>query len=136
MLTDDAFLHAFFSGQLANSDFHHRDHLRLAWLLTRRQGPSDAEATVVEGIRRFAAAHGHAERYHDTMTRFWVRLVAHAVDHRPQITDFDEFLAAHPLLLDKNTPLRHWSREVLFGADARAAWQEPDQVALPFSHQS
>jgi hypothetical protein len=30
MLSDDAFLHAFFSAELANSDFHHRDHLRLA----------------------------------------------------------------------------------------------------------
>jgi hypothetical protein len=28
MLSDDAFLRAFFSAELANSDFHHRDHLR------------------------------------------------------------------------------------------------------------
>ncbi len=136
MLSDDAFLHAFFNAGLANSEFHHRDHLRLAWLQVRRLGASRAEASVVEGIRHFATAHGHGERYHDTMTRFWVRLVAHAADDRPQISDFDEFLAAYPLLLDKNTPLRHWSREALFGAVARGAWWEPDQVALPFGHQS
>jgi hypothetical protein len=46
--------------------------------------------------------------------------------------DFDEFLAAFPLLLDKNTPLRHWSREAMFGPEARAAWRDPDLVALPF----
>jgi hypothetical protein len=28
MLSDDAFLRAFFSAELANSDLHHRDHLR------------------------------------------------------------------------------------------------------------
>ena len=48
------------------------------------------------------------------------------------VVDFDEFLAAYPLLLDKNTPLRHWSREAMFGPEARAAWQDPDLVALPF----
>jgi hypothetical protein len=66
------------------------------------------------------------------MTRFWVRLVAHAVSHRPEIADFDELLAACPLLLDKNTPLRHWSREAMFAPDARAEWRDPDLVALPF----
>jgi len=136
MLSDDAFLHAFFDARLASSEFHHRDHLRLAWRLVRRHGAADAEARLVEGIRHFASAHGHGDRYHDTMTRFWVRLVAHAADDRPHISDFDEFLAAYPLLLDKNIPLRHWSHEALFGAVARATWQEPDQVALPFQHQS
>ena len=66
------------------------------------------------------------------MTRFWVRLVAHAVSHRPEIADFDELLAAYPLLLDKNTPLRHWSCEAMFAPDARAEWRDPDLVALPF----
>jgi hypothetical protein len=41
-------------------------------------------------------------------------------------------LAAYPLLLDKNTPLRNWSREAMFGAETRAEWREPDRVALPF----
>jgi hypothetical protein len=59
-------------------------------------------------------------------------LVAHAVSHRPAIADFEAFLAAYPLLLDKNTPLRHWSHEAMFTPDARAAWRDPDLVALPF----
>jgi hypothetical protein len=66
------------------------------------------------------------------MTRFWVRLVAHAVSDRPEIASFEEFLAAYPLLLNKNTPLRHWSRDAMFGTDARMGWREPDVVALPF----
>jgi hypothetical protein len=32
MTPDDEFLRAFFSLSLPNSEFHHRDHLRLAWL--------------------------------------------------------------------------------------------------------
>jgi hypothetical protein len=132
MIPDDEFLHAFFGLSLANSEFRHRDHLRLAWLAVRRHGAGPAENVVVGGIRRFAQHHSHAPAYHDTMTRFWVRLVAHAVSDRPEIADFDAFLAAYPLLLDKNTPLRHWSRDAMFGAEARAEWREPDLVALPF----
>ncbi len=132
MLSDDEFLRAFFEAELANSDFHHRDHLRLAWLLVRREGIAEAEVRVAWGIQHFASVHGHGPRYHDTMTRFWVRLVAHAVAHRQEIDDFDAYLAAYPKLLDPSLPFRHWNRETLLGSDARAAWREPDLAPLPF----
>ena len=132
MLPDDGCLRAFCGQTLDKSEFRHRDPRRLAWLAVRRHGSAAAEEVVTAGIRRFAEHHSHGPIYHDTMTRFWVRLVDHAMSARPEIVDFDEFLAAYPLLLDKNTPLRHWSREAMFGPSARAAWQEPDLVALPF----
>lgn len=132
MLSDDDFLRAFFSAELANSSFHHRDHLRLAWLVVRRHGLGEAETKVAEGIQHFAAANGHAARYHDTMTRFWVRVVAHAVSDRPEIEDFDAFLSTYPMLLDASLPFRHWRREAMFAPDARAGWREPDLVPLPF----
>lgn len=132
MLPDDEFLRAFFSAELANSDFHHRDHLRLAWLSVRRHGLVEAETRIVEGIQHFATVHGHTARYHDTMTRFWVRLVAHAVANRPEIEEFDAFLAAYPMLLDASLPFRHWRREAMFTPEARAEWSEPDLVPLPF----
>jgi hypothetical protein len=130
-MTDEEFLHAFLSLALPHSAFHHRDHVRLAWLAVRRHGAA-AEAVVGDAIRRFAAAGGHGERYHQTLTSFWVRLVAHAVSDAPDVDAFDRFVAAYPLLLDPRLPLRHWSRTVLFGAGARRSWQEPDVVALPF----
>ena len=125
MPSDEDFLRAIFGLTLANSEFRHRDHLRLAWLAVRRHGDGAAEEVVTAGIRRFAQHNSHGPLYHDTMTRFWLRLVGHAVSARPEIVDFDEFLAAFPLLLDKSAPLRHWSREAMFGPEARAAWQDP-----------
>jgi hypothetical protein len=132
MTPDDEFLRAFFDLTLPNSQFHHRDHLRLAWLAVRRHSAVSAEEVVAKGIQRFAEHHSHGPAYHDTMTRFWVRLVAHVVSDRPEIVDFEEFVATYPRLLDKNAPLRHWSREAMFAPDARAAWRNPDLVALPF----
>jgi len=126
-MTDVEFLDAFESGALSTAQFHHRDHLRLAWLQVDRLGLEGAAAAVSAGIRGFAAEHGLDRLYHETLTRFWVRIVAHAA-----APTFEETLNRHPLLLDNGLPLRHWSREVLFGDAARAAWVEPDLAPLPF----
>ncbi len=130
-MTDDEFVTAFLSGSLPNSQFHHRDHLRLTWTLTRLTGEEQAMKRVTSGIRYFATQHGQAAKYHETMTRFWVRIVGHMVAARPDITTFDDFLAAFPMLLDKDLPYRHWRRETMFSPDARAHWVEPDILALP-----
>jgi hypothetical protein len=131
-MTDDDFLRSFFDASLPNSSFHHRDHLRLAWLVIRRDGAGAAEDVVTAGIRRFATAHGHGDRYHETLTLFWVRLVAHAMQAASSAIAFENTLDAHPMLLDPHLPLRHWSREVLFAPEARSNWIAPDLVALPF----
>jgi hypothetical protein len=127
-MTDHEFLHAFESGHLSPADFHHRDHLRLAWIEVRQRGLEAGAAAVSSGIRRFAEAHGHDRLYHETLTRFWVRVVAHA--SRPT---FAETLDRHPMLLSKDLPLKHWRRETLFADAARQAWVEPDLAPLPFS---
>jgi hypothetical protein len=130
-MTDDEFLHAFFARTLPHAAFRHRDHLRLAWLVVRRHGAEAATGIVAAGIRRYAEAHGHGAAYHETLTRFWTTLVAHAAD-RAGADDFDGLLAAHPMLLDRGLALRHWSREALLAPEARAAWRAPDVLALPF----
>jgi hypothetical protein len=127
-MTDQEFLDAFERGQLSTEGFHHRDHLRLAWLQVDRLGLEAGTAAVGAGIRRFAEAHGHHRLYHETLTRFWVRVVAHA----SQAT-FEETLRRHPMLLRKDLPLKHWSRATLYGDAAREAWVRPDLMALPFA---
>ena len=130
-MSDDAFLQAFLDGSLPPGHFHHRDHLRLAWLLIRRFGMEPAGSIVSSGIREFAARHGQAKKYHETMTQFWVRIVGHAGHARPEIDDFDTFVETFPLLLDTGLPFRHWQRETMGSAAAHAEWLEPDLLPLP-----
>ena len=130
-MTDDKFAQVFLSGGVYPTAFHHRDHLRLAWTLTRQLGFAAASDEIARAIRHFASQHGQADKYHETMTRFWVRIVSHLIDIRPDIADFDSFLATFPLLLDKDLPYHHWNRETMRAAAARAAWVEPDLLALP-----
>ncbi len=129
---DDHFLAAFTAGEIANQDFHHRDHLRLAWIQIRRLGLPHALEAVTAAIRQFAAGHGHGDRYHETMTRFWLLVVAMGISRHPTLA-FDELLAAEPHLVDKNLPYRHWSRERMGSEDARQRWVEPDLRLMPAS---
>ncbi|TME85649.1 MAG: hypothetical protein E6I47_00860 [Chloroflexi bacterium] len=129
---DDHFLAAFTAGEIANQDFHHRDHLRLAWVQIRRLGLARALEAVTAAIRQFAAGHGHGDRYHETMTRFWLLVVATGISRHPTLA-FDELLAVAPHLLDKNLPYRHWSRERMGSEDARQRWVEPDLRLMPAS---
>jgi len=127
---DEAFVAAFHADQLSNQGFHHRDHLRLAWVQIRRLGLDEASEVVTTGIRRFAAHHGSADRYNDTMTRFWLRVVGLGIIRHPEL-GFEDLLAAEPHLLDKGLPFRHWSRERMASDEARRQWVEPDLGQVP-----
>ena len=129
-LEDDAFVAAFYAGRIPNQGFHHRDHLRLAWVQIHRLGLEKAAESVTRGILRFATHHGSAERYNDTLTRFWLRLVATAIGYHPTLT-FEVLLEAEPHLLQKDLPFRHWSRDRLMSPAARAGWVDPDLRSLP-----
>jgi hypothetical protein len=130
-VNDDDFVRAFLSGTLPPTQFHHRDHLRLTWWLIRQHGLEMAARTIPAGIRHFAAQHGQADKYHETLTWFWVRIVGHMIAARPDIAAFDRFLETFPQLLDKELPYRHWRRETMWSGPARAQWVEPDLLALP-----
>jgi hypothetical protein len=127
---DGQFVAAFEAGQIANQNFHHRDHLRLAWVQIRRIGLERASESVAVAIRQFAAHDGNADRYHDTMTRFWVRVVGIGINRHPTLP-FEDLLAAEPHLLDKNLPFLHWSRERMRSDEARLRWVEPDLRSMP-----
>ena len=127
-MTDDAFLTRFETGRLHG--FDHRDHLRVAFAYARRGGVEHAVDRARRGLRHLAAAHGEAERYHETLTTAWARVVAHHALADGE-SAFDDFLAAHPQLLRRDLLLGHYSRERLFGTLARARFVEPDLAPLP-----
>jgi hypothetical protein len=129
---DNDFLRAFFGGWPKETRFGHHEHLRLAWLVIERHGPELAADIVGDGIRQMAAGQGKAALYNETITRFWVRLLAHVREARSHAGTVDEAIAAVPMLADKNIVLRHWSRTALFGPEARLGWVEPDLMPIPF----
>ncbi|MGA8923021.1 MAG: hypothetical protein WB682_07730 [Candidatus Dormiibacterota bacterium] len=129
-MTDDEFLRAFLQGWPSGERFGHHEHLRVAWLVIERHGPELAAEIAGDGLRRMAAAQGQSVLYNETMTRFWVRLVAHVRDVKGPQESIDQAIEQVPMLMDKSLPFRHWSRKLMFGPEARARWVEPDLLPI------
>lgn len=110
--------------------FSHREHLELAWTYLDRYPFEPAYRAMAAAIRHMARLHGAPDRYHETITRAWLLVVA---VHRGNQAggSFDEFIAAHPRLLDRGLLSRHYSRERLMSQEARGAWAEPDLRPFP-----
>lgn len=130
-MDDRESLRLFHDASLPSEEFRHRGHLRLAWLILSRHPLEQAETMVAREIRRFAAASGAANRYHDTLTRFWVRLIGHVMGNAPEARNIDELFSRFPFLLDKGLPHRHWREETFNSERARADWIEPDLFPIP-----
>ena len=130
-MDDSEFLGLFHDDDLPRQEFRHRGHLRLAWLVLSRHRKDESEQIVAREIPRFAVAYGASNRYHDTPTRFWVRLVGHAIENTPEARSIDDLLARFPFLLDKSLHYRHWRAETFNSDLARGSWVEPDLVPLP-----
>jgi len=130
-MTDEEFTEAFETCELPKELFHHRDHLRLAWIYLRRYGSEQAAARISESIRRYAAHLGATEKYHETITIAWLRLVAQAADGAPRGAAFGDVLDAFPHLLRQDALREHYSRALLESQDARRVFVEPDLKPLP-----
>jgi hypothetical protein len=111
--------------------FGHREHLELAWSFLRRYPVEVAASSVVSAIRHAARLHGGLDRYHETRTRAWVRLVALRIDGAGAGDSFDAFIAVNPGLPERGLLERHYSPALLHSEPARAAWAEPDLRAFP-----
>jgi hypothetical protein len=129
--SDEDFLRAFEDLSFPADLFHHREHIRVAWLYLKSSDASRAAERMSEGIRRFANHQGATQKYHHTLTLAWMRLVAAALVETPEGYKFDQFLAAHPDLADKNVLAKYYSNELMQTNAARESWVEPDLQPLP-----
>ena len=96
-------------------EFRHRQHIHLAFLAVRRYGMPEATVRICDWIRHIAAYERAPQKYHHTVSRAWVEIVAHHVDADPDCDDFDTFADQHSTprcstrdCLPASTDLRHW----------------------------
>lgn len=115
----------------ADGRFGHRQHVQLTWLAVRCSGMPDAIDLVSEGIQRTARYAGAPQKYHPTVSRAWVELVAHHVVH-DGTDDFDTFAARNAPLLDKRLLTRFYRSATLAGSRSRTGWVEPDLAPFPW----
>src|ERR1039457_1214661 len=107
-------------------------------------GPLDAAITplheasgkICTWIRQIAAYERAPQKYHHTVSRAWVEIVAHHLGTDPECADFDIFAARHPALLDKRLLSQHYRSATLAAEPARHGWVEPDLRPFPWPARS
>ena len=118
-----------------SGQFRHRQHINLAFLAVRRYGMPEARARICDWIQRIAAYERAPQKYHHTVSRAWVEIVAHHVDADPDCADFGTFARRNPALLDKRLLRTHYRSSTLAADPARRGWVEPDLVPFPWAAQ-
>jgi hypothetical protein len=122
----------FENGSLTAEDWHHREHLTLAfWYLSCLD-----EARALERLRagllylneRQGTPKTEGRGYHETLTRFWISVVAKYLrEQESKESDLDSLNG----LLDRYASKRdlwrdYYSFDLLLSARSRENWVEPD----------
>jgi hypothetical protein len=121
-----AFMDAFRTGQLAADAFHHRDHVRMAWLYVRVFGSAAAVGRFTDDLRGFAAAKGVPRLYHATITGAYLALIGERWQADPDAS-WEVFAAV-------NADLLRWKPSVLdafYSADRLWSDRAREQFLMP-----
>jgi hypothetical protein len=135
MTNDDAFLAAFEDCSWPFEKWHHRQHIKIAYLYLRRYPFETAIAKMCSGIRAYNAAHRVPDAphrgYHETMTQAWMRLVHYTLSAFGPSETADAFVDAQTQLLSPRALLFFYSQDRLMSAEAKREFLEPDLTPLP-----
>lgn len=113
------------------SGFRHYQHLTVALWYVWHLPPDEATAKMTKGIRRLAETYGKMG-YHETITLFWLRIVANFVaEHRGKCSLTATTNALIERCDDKDLIRQFYSAELLATDKAKAEWVEPDLKVLP-----
>ena len=129
-MTDDELFAAFASTALPADQFHHEQHVRVAWTFVRRHGMPAALGEFSAAIKRFAAAKGAHGLYHETITWAYLLLNSERQTRQPASTWTEFALANADLWSWKPSILeRYYSKDLLMSDLARHAFVMPDLLA-------
>jgi hypothetical protein len=125
----DDLLDRFIDTTLPADEFHHRQHVEVAWLFVRRHGMPAAIAEFSSAIKRFARAKGATGLYHETITWAFLFVIAER-QARQSAEVFTDFAEANPDLLSWKPSVldRYYSKELLASDLARQTFLMPDRL--------
>ena len=130
--SDRRFLEAFERCELAPDRFHHRDHLRLAYIYLTLGDVDTALQTMRSALQRFLVHVGAPpSKYHETITRAWLLAVRHFMHVAGPTKNFEQFAASTPRLFEHGIMETHYTRELLRSEEARRRFVEPDLKPIP-----
>jgi hypothetical protein len=128
-MTDQELYEQFEQGTLSNESFHHRDHVRMAFLYLSKYPALEAVQRFCGALQRFAAAKGKPHLYHETITWAYLFLIRERLARAERRPHWDEFSKSNADLLNwKDGVLgRYYRTETLASELARTVFIFPDK---------
>ena len=127
-MTDQELIEQFEDGTLPVEGFHHREHVRTAFLYLTRYPVLEALQIFSRTLRRFAEARGKPQLYHQTITWAYIFLIQERMARAGCKQSWEEFARDNPdLLVWKDGILtRFYRSETLTSELARTVFLLPD----------
>jgi hypothetical protein len=131
-MSDEEFMAGFENGSLPDKSFHHRDHVRMAFLYLSRYPALEALQRFSAALERFAAGKGKADRYSETITWGFFLLVRERMFRSGDLPSWPEFAARNEDLLNwEDHALKNYYREETLQSDlAKRIFLFPDKTVV------
>ena len=128
-MTDDELIGRFEQGSLPAQSFHHVDHVRVAFIYLCRCPPLEALQKFSTALKRFAAAQGKEQLYHETITWAYIFLIRERMARTGNSQNWEEFAVKNPdLLVWKGGVLKRYYREDTLSSEiAKRTFVLPDR---------
>jgi len=128
MSTPKLTLQDFLSHDFDVESFGHREHVYAAWLLISELGEREAAEQYVQTLRSLTVKLGVPEKYHETITRFYLMLIGERMrQHKDE--GWEDFEAHHEDLFDKALLSRYYSKARIQSREAHRHFLLPDRIA-------
>ena len=129
-MTDSELLGGFERCTLANSAFHHEEHVRVAFLYLAKFPALQALHRFQECLRRFATAHGKPDLYNETVTWAYIFIIRERMARMGHPQDWEAFKASNSDLLDRRRDVlcRYYRPETLTSPLAKSTFLFPDRI--------
>lgn len=127
-LSNAELIRRFEADAVPEDSFHHADHVHLAFAYVSQYRPLEALDRFCTALKRFAAARGKPDRYHETITHAYFFLIRERMA-RCTTAEWDDFaLRNSDLLAWKNGILtRYYQESTLQSELARSVFVFPDK---------
>ena len=120
-------LDKFIDTTLPSDQFHHQQHLQVAWMFVQKFGMPRALSEFTDALKRFADAKGATGLYHETITWAFLLLIAER-QAKCGAASWDAFAAVNQDLLHWKPSIleRYYSKDLLASDLARRTFLMPD----------
>ena len=127
----EAVVRGFESCSTGKSEFTHIRHLAVTVWYLRCLSLEQATEKMRASLFRFIDHYGIEGKYHETLTVFWMRLVQERLDELdPALSLLETTNSVIEALGNARLVFEYYSKVLLWSAEARAKWVQPDLKPL------